>query len=143
LSTSTANLSITLHPSKTLLLSLVFLKLLAVVSVILLSIPIWIKGVVVCGIVIIALHLVKQHALLKHSHSITSLNCAHDKKCKIKFNDGNSCNAEIISAEWLFNYFAVFVFQNKKKKLNATIAKDSMSQEQFYALRLYLRSLNK
>ena len=92
---------------------------------------------------VMAVKTIKQYALLKSENSIYKLRCSSNSKCEIELKNGKVFQAKLIAANWLFDYFAVFLLQNNTNKFKATIAKDSMSQEQFYALRLYLRSLNK
>ena len=94
---------------------------------------------------------VKQHALLRSDSSIAALVCSSsslssgsdNNKCKITLNNGKEFKVNITSADCLFNYFIVLLFKNNAKTFKATIAKDTISQEQFYSLRLYLRSINK
>lgn len=94
-------------------------------------------------IIFIAAITFKQYVLLTSANSIIKINCSSKCKCRIELNNGKVYQAKLVAADWLFDYFAVIVLQNNTKKFKATIAKDTMSQEQFYALRLYLRSLNK
>ena len=84
-----------------------------------------------------------RYALLKSDHSIHKLSCSSDRKCKVELQNGKVYDLKLTTAEWLLDYFLVFVMQNKTKKFKATIAKDALSQEQLYSLRLYLRSFNK
>ena len=86
---------------------------------------------------------IKQYALLLTQTSIIKLICSSDNKCKITLKSGEEFQVKLISANCLFDYFIVFLFKNNAKKFKATIAKDTVSQEQFYALHLYLRSFNK
>ena len=125
------------------LLSLSSVHLLAIFSILFLSIPILIKVVLVFFIFVIAANTFNQYVLLKSAKSISKLNCSGERKCRIELNDGKVYKAKLIAANWLCDYFEVLVLQNNTKKFKSTIAKDTMSQEQFYALRLYLRSLNK
>ncbi len=92
---------------------------------------------------VMAVKTIKQYALLKSEDSIYKLRCSSNSKCKIELKNGKVFQAKLIAENWLFDYFAVFLLQNSTNKFKGTIAKDSMSQEQFYALRLCLRSLNK
>ena len=85
---------------------------------------------------------IKQYALLVSKDAIRLLNCSSKNKCKLELNNKHRYLTSIVSANWLFNYFAVLVLQSSTKKFNVIIAKDALSQEQFYTLRLYLRSLN-
>ena len=143
MNTSTANFSITLKPSKALFLSLSALHLFAAISISLLFIAISVKLALVMILLLMAVKTIKQYVLLKTDHSIAKLNCLTNCKCRLELNNGKVYQVKIISAEWLFNYFAVLVLRNNSNKFKATIAKDTLSQEQFYALHLYLRSLNK
>ncbi len=94
-------------------------------------------------VLMMAAKTIKQYALLSSEDSIYKLRCSSNSKCQIELKNGKVFHAKLIAANWLFDYFTVFLLQNNTNKFKATIAKDSMSQEQFYALRLYLRSLNK
>ncbi len=125
------------------LLSLSLLYLIALISILFLSLSVLFKVVLVFIVLIMAIYTIKQYALLKSENSIYKLRCSSNNKCQIELKNGKVLQAKLISAEWLFNYFAVLLLQNNTKKFKATIAKDSMSQEQLYALRLYLRSFNK
>lgn len=84
---------------------------------------------------------IKQHALYTSDVSITNLVFTSNKKCKIKLKDGKQFQVKLLSAECLFDYFVIFQFKNNVNNYKATIAKDTISQEQFYTLRLYLRSI--
>lgn len=63
-------------------------------------------------------------------------------ECKIESKDGTLHDARIKNADWLFRYFAVIILCTNSKIYKTIIAKDTLSQEQFYTLRLYLRSIN-
>ncbi len=131
-----------MQSSKALLMCFVMLNVLAVISVALLTIQVWVKILCVLLVIYIAAKIIKQYVLLKAEHSISKMNCANNLKCRLEFVNGKVCQAKLISADWLFDYFAILEFQKNAKKFKAVIAKDAVSQEQFYALRLYLRSLN-
>jgi hypothetical protein len=92
---------------------------------------------------VLAIKTIKQHILFLSANSISKINCAASRECQIEMNDGRIYQAKLISADCLFNYFAVLVLQANAKKFSVTIAKDTMSQEKFYQLNLYLRSINK
>ena len=85
---------------------------------------------------------IRRFGLLTSNDSVLHLSCTASDRCRIELNNGKVYQANITSADWLFNYFAVILLQNNSKKFKVIIAKDAVSQEQFYALRLYLRSLN-
>jgi len=143
LNTSTDNLSITLKPSNAVIICLGSLHLLALIVVVLLSIAAWLKALLLILVVAMATKAIREHGLNISETSITKLSCASNSKCRIELNNGTAIQAKITNADWLFNYFAVLIIQSKQNKFNTVIAKDSLSQEQFYTLRLYLRSLNK
>ena len=103
--------------------------------------PIWIKALFVSIIILMANLQIKQYVLLSSNNAIKKINCSGNDKCRVELNNELSYLAKIISADWLLNYFAVFVLQSNTKRFNLIIAKDAMSQEQFYTLSLYLRSL--
>ncbi len=86
---------------------------------------------------------IKKHALLNTEKSVIRIVSSGDKKCKLEFKNGSSTQVNVISIVNLFDYFFVLVVKNNSNKITSVIAKDSISQEQFYMLRLYLRSFNK
>ncbi len=139
---STLNLSYSAKPSKALFLSFVFLHALAIISLVFISVPIWIKCLVILLIVVMAFIVIRHYAFIASDDSIKHLNCIANNKCRIELNNGKVYQTKVVSAAWLFNYFVVIMLQSNSKKFKLTIAKDALSQEQFYALRLYLRSLN-
>ncbi len=102
----------------------------------------WIKALSIAIIISMAYFQLKQYVLLVSKDAIKYLNCSSENKCLLELNNQQRFSASIISANWLFNYFAILVLQSSTKKYNVIIAKDALSQEQFYTLRLYLRSLN-
>ena len=102
----------------------------------------WIKVLAVLLIISIAFVVIRQFALLISNDSVLHLRCAANDRCRIGLNNGKVYQANIISADWLFNYFALILLQSNSKKFKVIISKDAVSQEQFYTLRLYLRSLN-
>ncbi len=89
-----------------------------------------------------AVNLIKQYAMLSAEKSVTKLDCSSKNKCKIELKNKKVYQVRLVTTGWLFNYFAVLVLQSNVKKIKVIIAKDAVSQEQFYTLRLYLRSLN-
>ena len=93
-------------------------------------------------IILIAFVVLRRFALLTSNDSVLHLSCAANDRCRIELVNGKVYQTNITSADWLFNYFAVILLQSNSKKFKVIIAKDAVSQEQFYALRLYLRSLN-
>lgn len=147
LSTSTANVSfshqLSSNPSKVLLVSLSLLYLVATISILFLSLNIWIKGTCIVIVLVLAIKTIKQHILFLSTNAISKINCSANRKCRIELNNGKVYQAKLMSADCLFNYFVVFTMQASAKKFSAAIAKDTMSQEKFYQLNLYLRSLNK
>lgn len=108
-----------------------------------LAIPIWLKIIASTALVFIGINAIKRHALFKSDASIISLVCLSEGKCKIKLNNGKQLQVKLVSADILFDYFVAFSFKNNANIYKATIAKDTISQDQFYALRLYLRSIKK
>jgi len=89
----------------------------------------------------IAVITIKRYALFNAENSVHKLSCSNDNKCKVELHNGKTYKVKVTATNWLFDYFAILTMQNKTKKFKATIAKDALSQEQFYVLRLYLRSL--
>ena len=119
-----------------------FLHFLAIVSTLLLAMPISLKVIIILLIVSLGFITIKKFVLFKDDSSVINLNCADRGKSKLTLKNGAEVQANIVSAKWLFEYFAVLVFKSNAKLYKTVIAKDALSQEQFYALRLYLRSLN-
>ena len=142
MNTSIANLSVSLQPSKVLLITLGIFHLLASVSILLITIPILFKVILILLILLLGFVTIKQFVLLNDNCSVVKLNCADKGNTRLTLKNGSVVNANIVSAQWLFEYFVVLIFKNHSKKYKAVIAKDALSQEQFYTLRLYLRSLN-
>ncbi len=85
---------------------------------------------------------IKKYALISDNSSIIKMNCLDKRNSKLTLKNGIEVQANLISANWLFGNFAVLVFKSNAKLYKSVIAKDALSQEQFYTLRLYLRSLN-
>lgn len=134
-----------MKPSWALTLSLSFLYLLAAICIALISLPIGLKVIALAVLIFVGVKAIKQHALFATDASIIKLNGFNpsNNKCKIKLKNGKKIQVNLISAECLFGYFIVLAFKDNANKYKITIAKDMVSQEQFYALRLYLRSLIK
>lgn len=125
------------------MLSFGFLHLLAVVSLIFISIPIWLKVIVIALILIIGARTIAQYALLKTNNTVVKISASSEaSQCRIEINNGKIYHARIKDAGWLFEFFAILVLKTSTKTFKTIIAKDAIGQEQFYALRLYLRSLN-
>ena len=115
----------------------------AIISILFLSIPVSLKTVLVVFIIVMAVIAINRYALLKTDSSIHKISFSSNRKCKIELLNGKEYEVKLTASDWFFNYFAVLIMQSKTNKFKVTIAKDTMSQEQFYVLRLYLRSLNK
>lgn len=125
------------------LLCFVFLHTLAIVCLVLISISIWIKIGAILLVLVSAVNTVKHYALLRDKNSIVKLFATSSPQdCKIKIKSGALLPAHIENAGWLFGYFAIIVLRANSNKHKCIIAKDMLSQEQFYTLRLYLRSIN-
>ncbi|MFK7816335.1 MAG: protein YgfX [Gammaproteobacteria bacterium] len=143
MNTSTAKINITCKASHALLLVFSSAYILALLSIWLIAIPAWIKLISSLIAIYFGTITIKQYALLKADNSVIRIISSGDNKCKVEFQDGSTAQANIISISSLFDCFVVLVIKNKSNKITLVIAKDSISQEQFYMLRLYLRSLNK
>jgi hypothetical protein len=141
LTASTANINIQCKASKALLLVFAFIYLLALVSIGLISISVWLKIPLFLVVIYFGVANTKQYALLQNTNSVIKIVGASNGNCKIEFNDGKFIQAKIVSSGSLFEYFKIIVMKNNSQKITSIIAKDSISQEQFYVLRLYLRSL--
>ena len=124
------------------MLILGFFHLLAAVSILFLAISILLKAIVILLIISLGIITIKKFVLLRDDSSIVKLNCAEKGKSRLTLKNGTVMQANIVSAQWLFEYFAVLIFKSNSKTCKSIIAKDALSQEQFYTLRLYLRSLN-
>jgi len=118
------------------------LYLVAIFSILLFSIPVWTKVLAALLLIVMAYKAIEKHVLFNADESIVKINCTNNNICKVELKNGKVYKTNVTSASWLFNYFLIIVLQNNKMKLSAAIAKDTMSQEQLYAFRLYLRSLN-
>ena len=141
MTTSTANINIECKVSRALLLLFAFIYLLALISIWLISIPIILKLVLFFVVIYLGVANIKQYSLLQAANSVVRIIGASNGKCKIECNDGKFIQAKIISSGNLFGTFIIMVMKNNAQKITSIIAKDSISQEQFYALRLYLRSI--
>lgn len=88
-------------------------------------------------------YVTKQYVLLQNKNSIVKIiTVSASNECKIENRDGTLHDARIKNADWLFRYFVVIILSTNSKIYKTIIAKDVLSQEQFYTLRLYLRSIN-
>jgi len=115
----------------------------ALVSLMLIAIPLWGKVVAFCITFYFAVKITMQYALLKSDAAVIRVSTTSKVgQCSIELKNGKTYQASLKDADWLFEYFAVFAFTANTKAIKTIIAKDAMSQEQFYALRLYLRSFN-
>ena len=143
MNTSIANISLSLKPSRVLFISFVFIYALAAVSLVAVSISIWIKVIAIGFVLASSVYTIKHYIFLKNKTSVVKISAASDsRKCRIEINCGKIYQAHIKNAGWIFGYFAIFVLNTNTNKYKTIIAKDVLSQEQFYALRLYLRSIN-
>ncbi len=143
MNTSTHKLSITLRPSRALFIVFSFIHLIAVSGLVFISVSIWVKAITIVPIIIIGIKNIKQYALLKADNSVVKISDSSTRnECQIEINNGKTHLAHIKDVGWLFEYFAVLVLSTNTKIYKTIIAKDAISQEQFYVLRIYLRSLN-
>lgn len=115
----------------------------AVVTLVLITIPLWIKAVAIVSVLITGIKVIAQYSLLKTEGSIVKISASGaGDECKIETRGEITHRARLKSADCLFGYFILFVFGTNKKTFKSIIAKDAVRSEQFYALRLYLRSFN-
>ena len=122
-----------------------FLHLLAAVTLIFITIPIWLKPLAITLILVFGVRTIAQYVLLKNNYAVVKISASGSEaegQCRIEINNGKVFHAHIKNAGWLFEYFAILVLKTSTKTFKTIIAKDAINQEQFYALRLYLRSLN-
>lgn len=140
---STPNISIALRPSRALFTAITFLHAVAAITIVFVSIPVGIKLVVLVLIILLGAKAIYQFVLLSNHRAVTHISSSiASAKCKIELKNGNTIHTSLKHAGWVFDYFVVLVFSANKNIYKAIIAKDAASQEQFYALRLYLRSIN-
>ncbi len=143
MSLSIPNINLTLKPSQVLFACFAVLHVLAALCLIFISVSVWYKLFALVLVLLNGVYTIKHYILLNNSNSIVRISISVISKLhKIEFKDGTTHHVHIKNAAWLFNYFATIVFYTKSKRYKSIIAKDTLSQEQFYALRLYLRSIN-
>ena len=86
---------------------------------------------------------IQQFVFLKSKNSIIEISTTNaPNKCEIVKFQGIKERACVEYASWVVNYFAIIVLVVNTKFYKVIISKDVISQEQLYALRLYLRSSN-
>ena len=152
MSTYTPNLSISLRPSRALLFTFLFLYLLALACIGFIAVPTWVKAVLIIILLLSGSVTLHQFVYLKSKNSVVRIDASGSiNKCIIKTADDIEYQTEIKSIAVLFNYFVViafcesakdFSFKSKNRRLFKTIiAKDVISQEQLYALRLCDKSI--
>ena len=140
---STHSLNIALRPSRALFAAITFLHVLAAATIIFISIPVGIKLIVIVLIILLVVKAVNQFVLLKDRNSVVHVSASSASiQSRIELKNGNTIHTSLIHAGWVFEYFVVLVFSANKNVYKAIIAKDAISQEKFYTLRLYLRSTN-
>ncbi len=143
MNTSTHKLGITLRPSRALFIVFSFIHIVAVSALVFISVSVWVKTITIIPIIIIGIKNIEQYALLKADNSVVKISDSSTRnQFQIETNNGKTHLAHIKYAGWLFEYFAVLVLSTNAKIFKSIIAKDAISQEQFYVLRIYLRSLN-
>ncbi len=121
--------------------SLIYLT--ALISVSLLAIALWLKVGLILIIIVLGVNSIGQYALLNKNNSVSRIIGFENGNCKIELKKGYSSRAKIVSVGSLFDYFIVIVIKYNSKNITSIIAKDSISQDKFHTLRLYLRSLKK
>ncbi len=95
-------------------------------------------------VLVSAIIMIRQYVFFHNKKSIIKITATMNalKTCEIEVKDGTTHKARIDNAGWFLNYFATILFCANSCKYKTIIAKDTLSQEQFYTLRLYLRSIN-
>ena len=114
--------------------------LLAIFSVLFLSVPIAVKAISIFALVYFTTPVFKHDVLLLKDTSIIKLNCAANGKARVEFKNGKALQVKITSMQLVFGYFVILLLRDHQRMHNVVIAKDTSSQEQFHALRVYLRS---
>ena len=143
MNTSTPNINCSLKPSRALFVFLLFLHALAIVCLLLVFFSIVVQILAIALVCISGIVTIRRYVLLSNKNSIVKfLTTGVSKICKIELKIGQIHNANIKYAGWVLGYFAIIVLSTNANNYKTIIAKDTLSQEQFYALRLYLRSIN-
>ena len=138
------SLSLTLRPSLVLSLSVIFIHALAIVSLALITAPAWIKAAASVACLVIGIRLTARYALLKTDGAIVKIMAFNaTNPCKIKTRGGAEYGVRLKSADLQFDYIALLVFGTNKRTFKAVITKDAVDPEEFYTLRLYLRSFER
>jgi len=153
LNTSTLNLSISLKPSKILAIVIVATHFLAAICVVFIAIAVWLKLILLLCIAALLKSALTQYVWLNAKNSVIKINTASSSSLTsfpssgqflIQTKANKRYQASVINAAWVFDYFAILVFkinvnERNKKVLRVVIAKDMISQEQLYALRLAIQ----
>lgn len=98
-------------------------------------------------IIVLAKSALSQYVWLNAENSIIKINSVVSaEQYVIQTKANKTYHASIINAVWVFDYFAILVFKakvsrTKNKVIKTVIAKNVISQEQLYALRLSIKSL--
>jgi len=116
LNISTPSLSITVRPSRVLLASLTFLHVLATITIIFVSISIWLKLVIVALIVAMGMHAIYKIVMLKERYAVIQINASvASTLCHIELKNGNTFQANLKHAGWIFEFLLrLYLVQTKK-----------------------------
>lgn len=125
-------------------LGLIFIHALAIISLALITAPEWLKAAVSVMCLVIGIRLTARYALLKTDNAIIKITAFNPTSpCKIKTRGGAEYGVRLRSADLQFNYIALLIFGTNKRTFKTIITKDAIDPEQFYTLRLYLRSFER
>ena len=124
-------------------LGLIFIHGLAIVSLALITVPAWVKAAAILVCLAVGARLTTRYALLKTRGSIVKVTISDAMDlCQIEMRGGAVYHAQLKDADLQFGHVALLVFGVDNKTFKAVIAKDAVDSNQFYALRLYVRSFD-
>ena len=124
-------------------LGLIFIHGLAIVSLVLITVPAWVKAAAVLVCLAVGARLTARYALLKTRDSIVKITISDAMElCRLEMRGGAVYRAQLKDADLQFGCVALLVFGVDNKTFKAVIAKDAVDANQFYALRLYVRAFD-
>ena len=132
-------LRLTLKPSRRLTVLLALLHLVAFGSLLPLDLPLWLRLIAACGVVLSAVAGIRRHAFLSSPRSVRALTLAADGSVEAA-SAGRSFPAAVSLQSTVFPWLVVLLLDvpGSSRLLPVVILSDSLQTDEFRALRSWL-----
>lgn len=134
-------LKIGLRPSRMLAAILAAVHCAAIILVVLVPLPQWLKAAAITALLVSLAFYVWQTALLRSPHAVVAIEVASDETFSVQTRRGDWLGCEVLGSTYVASFLTVLNLREPEKRTvrHVVVLPDSMDADDFRRLRVWLR----